>query len=215
MTVLQINFLDVISMMDNILAKAINKILPNDLKLQLKAEIEKHSIKMSEAMLADGTKIEIEGDVAPNSKVYVVSETGKVPAPDATHEVVSADGSITLVTTVNGVITSVEPKKVEETEMSAEDKAKKAEEEKKKAAEAQMQSVTMSKVTDVEVKLGAVEKENESLKAELKRVKESVTVLLSAFDKLANTPVEEKQVKLSKSYEDMTPAERYRYNKGL
>mgnify|MGYP001314555079 FL=1 len=95
MTVLQINFLDVISMMDNILAKAINKILPNDLKLQLKAEIEKHSIKMSEAMLADGTKIEIEGEVAPNSKVYVVSETGKIPAPDATHEVVSADGSIT------------------------------------------------------------------------------------------------------------------------
>lgn len=212
MTVLQINFLDVISMMDNILAKAINKILPNDLKLQLKAEIEKHSIKMSEAMLADGTKIEIDGEVAPNSKVYVFSETGKVPAPDATHEVVSADGSITLVTTVNGVITNVGPKA---TEMSAEEKAKQAEEEKKKAAEAQMQSVTMSKVSDVEVKLSAVEKENESLKAELKRVKESVTVLLSAFDKLANTPVEEKQVKLSKSYEDMTPSERYRYNKGL
>lgn len=211
---LQINFLYVISMMDNILAKAINKILPNDLKLQLKAEIEKHSIKMSEAILSDGTKIEIDGEVAPNSKVYVVSETGKVPAPDATHEVVNADGSITLVTTVNGVITSVEPKKVEETEMSAEDKAKK-EEEKKKALEAQMQSVTMSKVSDVEVKLSAVEKENESLKAELKSVKESVTVLLSAFDKLANTPVEEEQVKLSKSYEDMTPAERYRYNKGL
>ena len=211
---LQINFLYVISMMDNILAKAINKILPNDLKLQLKAEIEKHSIKMSEAILADGTKIEIDGEVAPNSKVYVVSETGKVPAPDATHEVVNADGSITLVTTVNGVITSVEPKKVEETEMSAEDKAKK-EEEKKKALEAQMQSVTMSKVSDVEVKLSAVEKENESLKAELKSVKESVKILLSAFDKLANTPVEEEQVKLSKSYEDMTPAERYRYNKGL
>lgn len=204
MTVLQINFLDVISMMDNILAKAINKILPNDLKLQLKAEIEKHSIKMSEAMLADGTKIEIEGEVAPNSKVYVVSETGKIPAPDATHEVVSADGSITLVTTANGVITNVELKA---TEMSAEDKAKQA--------EAQMQSVTMSKVSDVEVKLSSVVKENESLKSELKSVKESVTVLLSAFDKLANTPVEEEQVKLSKSYEDMTPAERYRYNKGL
>ena len=120
-------------MMDNILAKAINKILPNDLKLQLKAEIEKHSIKMSEAILSDGTKIEIDGEVAPNSKVYVVSETGKVPAPDATHEVVNADGSITLVTTVNGVITSVEPKKVEEAEMSAEDKAKKEEEEKKES----------------------------------------------------------------------------------
>ena len=86
---LQINFLYVISMMDNILAKAINKILPNDLKLQLKAEIEKHSIKMSEAILADGTKIEIDGEVAPNSKVYVVSETGKVPAPDATQEYIT------------------------------------------------------------------------------------------------------------------------------
>lgn len=201
-------------MMDNILAKAINKILPNDLKLQLKAEIEKHSIKMSEAMLADGTKIYIEGDVVPNSQVYVVSETGKTPAPDATHEVVNADGSITLVTTANGIITAVEPKKVEETEMSAEAKAKE-EEEKKKAAEAQMQSVTMSKVSDVEVKLSAVEKENETLKAEVKSVKESVTVLLSAFDKLANTAVEEESVKLSKSYEDMTPAEKYRYNKGL
>ena len=40
------------------------------------------------------------------------------------------------------------------------DKAKKEEEEKKKALEAQMQSVTMSKVSDVEVKLSAVEKEN-------------------------------------------------------
>lgn len=215
MTVLQINFLNVISMMDNILAKAINKILPNDLKLQLKAEIEKHSIKMSEAMLADGTKIYIEGDVVPNSQVYVVSETGKTPAPDATHEVVNADGSITLVTTANGIITAVEPKKVEETEMSAEAKAKE-EEEKKKAAEAQMQSVTMSKqVEDVNVKLSSVEKENETLKSELKSVKESVTVLLSAFDKLANTPVEEQEVKLSKSYEDMTPAEKYRYSKGL
>lgn len=176
---------------DSLIAKAINKILPNDLKLQLKAEIEKHSIKMSEAMLADGTKIEIEGDVAPNSKVYIVSETGKTPAPDSTHEVVNADGSITLVTTVNGIITAVEPKKVEETEMSADAKAKE-EEEKKKA-------VTMSKqVEDVNVKLSAVEKENESLKSELKSVKESVTVLLSAFDKLANTPVEEQEVKLSK-----------------
>lgn len=211
---LQINYLILYRVMDNILAKAINKILPNDLKLQLKAEIEKHSIKMSEAMLADGTKIYIEGDVVPNSQVYVVSETGKTPAPDATHEVVNADGSITLVTTVNGVITAVEPKQVEDTEMSADAKAK-AEEEKKKAAEAQMQSVTMTKVTDVEVKLSSVVKENESLKSELKSVKESVTVLLSAFDKLANTPVEDEQVKLSKSYEDMTPAERYRYNKGL
>lgn len=199
---------------DSLIVKAVNKILTKEQKLQLKAEFEKYSIKMSEAMLADGTKIEIEGDVAPNSKVYIVSETGKVPAPDATHEVVNADGSITLVTTANGIITAVEPKKVEETEMSAEAKAKE-EEEKKKAAEAQMQSVTMSKVSDVEVKLSAVEKENETLKAEVKSVKESVTVLLSAFDKLANTAVEEEQVKLSKSYEDMTPAERYRYNKGL
>ena len=60
-------------------------------------------------MLADGTKIEIDGEVAPNSK-YVFSETGKVPAPDATHGVVSADGSITLVTTINGVSTNVRPK---------------------------------------------------------------------------------------------------------
>jgi len=196
--------------MDNILAKAINKILPNDLKLQLKAEIEKHSIKMSEAMLADGTKIEIEGEVAPNSKVYVVSETGKLPAPDATHEVVSADGSITLVTTANGVITNVEPKA---TEMSAEEKAKQAEEEKKKADESQMQSVAMSKVTDVEVKLSSVVKENESLKSELKDIKESVKVLLSAFDKLANTPVEEESIIVERK--ERTNADKVKENLGV
>lgn len=200
MTVLQINFLDVISMMDNILAKAINKILPNDLKLQLKAEFEKHNqIKMSEAILSDGTKLFIDGDLSVGVKVYKVNETNKELVSDNTYEVVNADNTVSLVTTVNGEVTEIKPKEV--------------------VVEQQEEKVQMSKIAEtiepLNLKLYAIENENKTLKGEINSMNESIKVLLSAFDKLANTPVEEEQVKLSKSYEDMTPAERYRYNKGL
>lgn len=202
-------------MMENSITKFLSKILSKDQKIQLKSELSKYNeIKMSEAMLADGTKIEIEGELVAGSKVYVVSEIGKTPAPDATHEVVNADGTITLVTTVSGAITEVRPKEVE---MSAEDKVKKEEEEKKKAAEAQMQSVQMSKVSEnvesLNVKLSSVEKENKELKTELASIKESVKVLLSAFETISNTPVED-EVKVVEAKEK-TAADKVKENLGL
>lgn len=64
-----------------------------------------HAAEVKEAMLKDGTKVSIEGDM-----VSVVAEDGtKTPAPDGEHEL--ADG--TKVTTKDGKIVPAEAPAVE------------------------------------------------------------------------------------------------------
>lgn len=68
------------------------------------AEKEKEEVKMAQATLEDGTVIEIDGELAEGVAVFVVTEEGNLPAPDATH--ILSDG--TKVTTVNGIVTAIE-----------------------------------------------------------------------------------------------------------
>lgn len=70
--------------------------------------------KFNEAKLADGTVVMWDGELAEGTAIMVVAEDGnQMPAPDAAHEL--EDG--TIVTTVGGLVTSIEPKKEVEVEV--------------------------------------------------------------------------------------------------
>jgi preprotein translocase subunit YajC len=70
--------------------------------------------KFNSAKLADGTEVMWDGELAEGTAIMVVSEDGnQMPAPDAAHEL--EDG--TIVTTVGGLVTSIEPKKEVEVEV--------------------------------------------------------------------------------------------------
>lgn len=203
--------------MELTLSKILNKVLPNDVKLELKKEIEE-SIKLQQEIqlmakeyaLADGTKLKVNGELAVGSKVDVMQADGTMmPTPmNGEVEVMNEDGSMTVVKVVEGVIAEVKPKEVE---MSEEDKAKKAmEDEAKKKAETAMQTQMSKQLSEIE----SLKNENKSLKDTVEKNTKSINLLLSVFKTLEETPVEEVNIKM-KSYGDMTPAEKYRYNKGL
>lgn len=70
--------------------------------------------KFNEAKLADGTVVMWDGELSEGTAIMVVAEDGnQMPAPDAAHEL--EDG--TIVTTVGGLVTSIEPKKEVEVEV--------------------------------------------------------------------------------------------------
>lgn len=203
--------------MELTLSKILNKVLPNDVKLELKKEIEE-SIKLQQEIqlmtkeyaLADGTKLKVNGELAVGSKVDVMQADGTMmPTPmNGEVEVMNEDGSMTVVKVVEGVVAEVKPKEVE---MSEEDKAKKAmEDEAKKKAETAMQTQMSKQLSEIE----SLKNENKSLKDTVEKNTKSINLLLSVFKTLEETPMHEENFKM-KSYENMTPAERYRYNKGL
>jgi preprotein translocase subunit YajC len=70
--------------------------------------------KFNSAKLADGTEVMWDGELSEGTAIMVVAEDGnQMPAPDAKHEL--EDG--TIVTTVGGLVTSIEPKKEVEVEV--------------------------------------------------------------------------------------------------
>ena len=70
--------------------------------------------KFNSAKLADGTEVMWDGELSEGTAIMVVAEDGnQMPAPDAAHEL--EDG--TIVTTVGGLVTSIEPKKEVEVEV--------------------------------------------------------------------------------------------------
>jgi preprotein translocase subunit YajC len=73
--------------------------------------------KFEKAKLADGTEIMWDGELSEGTAIMVVAEDGnQMPAPDAKHEL--EDG--TIVTTVGGLVTAIEPKKEKEVEVEVE-----------------------------------------------------------------------------------------------
>jgi preprotein translocase subunit YajC len=95
--------------------------------------------KFNEAKLADGTVVMWDGEIGEGTAIMVVSEDGnQMPAPDAVHEL--EDG--TLVTTVGGLVTSIEPKKEVEVEVEmAEDNTMAKHEERMKSMEDKMAEI--------------------------------------------------------------------------
>jgi len=70
---------------------------------------EETEVAMASAMLVDGTEIQWEGELAVGVAVFVVTNEGLIPAPDATHEV---EGGM-LVTTEGGLVTEIVEPEVE------------------------------------------------------------------------------------------------------
>lgn len=130
--------------------------------------------KFAEAKLVDGTVIEIDGEVAEGSKVYVVTEEGSVPAPDATHELESGE----KVTTQDGIIVSIEApaseeEEVLEEEVIEEEKVEEMEEEvvevEVPAAAAEVSEEVVQEIVDA---IAPVLEEVAKLGEELKKMKE-------------------------------------------
>lgn len=65
--------------------------------------------KFESAKLKDGTEIMWDGDLSEGAALMVVTDGNQMPAPDATHEL--EDG--TMITTVGGLVTKIEGKKME------------------------------------------------------------------------------------------------------
>jgi hypothetical protein len=91
--------------------KKIKTALGSDVAAKLKklifgeeeAPTEKEEMK-GEAVLADGTIVAWQGELAEGTALFVVTEEGQTPAPDGRHEL--SDGS--YVTTAEGVVTEIE-----------------------------------------------------------------------------------------------------------
>lgn len=74
----------------------------------LRAELQRFGstfkLTFADYKLADGTTVRVDGDLTPGTAVYVVTETGSIPAPDGEH----ALEGVGTITVTGGVITEVE-----------------------------------------------------------------------------------------------------------
>ena len=103
---------------------------------------EKEETEMAEATLIDGTIVEVDGELVVGAKIYVKTEEGRQPAPDADHE--TADGLV--VSTEDGVITEIKEKEVEE-EVKVEE----------------VMETFMGALTSLKEEIATLRKENEAL----------------------------------------------------
>jgi len=131
--------------------------------------------KFNSAKLADGTEVMWDGELSEGTAIMVVAEDGnQMPAPDAAHEL--EDG--TIVTTVGGLVTSIEPKKEVEVEVElavAPDMSKL--EERIMACEAKMTAMEtkMSEMfSAVESKFAIVNESNVSKFDEISKIVEEI-----------------------------------------
>ena len=131
--------------------------------------------KFNSAKLAEGTEVMWDGELAEGTAIMVVAEDGnQMPAPDAAHEL--EDG--TIVTTVGGLVTSIEPKKeVEvEVELAVEPDMSKLEErlmaceEKMTAIETKMAEMFIA----VESKFASINESNVSKFEEISKIVEEI-----------------------------------------
>ena len=129
--------------------------------------------KFNSAKLADGTEVMWDGELAEGTAIMVVAEDGnQMPAPDAAHEL--EDG--TIVTTVGGLVTSIEPKKEVEVELAVEPDMSKLEErlmaceEKMTAMETKMAEMFSA----VESKFASINESNVSKFEEISKIVEEI-----------------------------------------
>lgn len=171
-------------------------------------------MKKSFALLVDGTEVRVDGDeLVEGAAVYVVTEEGDVPAPDARHEL--EDG--TIVETVGGLIVSVEVKeeaeevKEEVIEESYEEEIKdevevKMEEEIKEEIKESLEEVIEEKE---EIELEEEIKEDIAVKIadvmipileKVKELEEELTKVKASFNALSNEPAGKAITKVKKEF---------------
>lgn len=148
--------------------------------------------KMAEAKLADGTIIQWEGDLVEGAAINVIAEDGNTtPAPDATHEL--EDG--TKVTTVGGLVTSIEKPEME-TEVEVEDKKEKMASEFEAAFANHVEAFAgiVSRVEALENAIKSYEEKFSAINAEVegkdKSINEKFAAITEIVKEIAETPAE-------------------------
>ena len=131
--------------------------------------------KFNSAKLADGTEVMWDGELSEGTAIMVVAEDGnQMPAPDAAHEL--EDG--TIVTTVGGLVTSIEPKKEVEVEVElAEDNTMAKHEERMKSMEdkmAEIESKMNEMFTSYESKFASISESNTAKFAAINAIVEEI-----------------------------------------
>lgn len=143
--------------------------------------------EFNEAKLADGvTIVTWEGELL-GSSLMVISEEGKVPAPDGQHTLESGE----IVTVSDGKVSNVEPAK-EEKEEEKEIEIEMEEQYDLKAVH-EMVKECMSKISALETKIaeGKIEEKVDEAMSAISTQKEAFSQLLDVVDRLAKMPSDE------------------------
>ncbi len=144
-------------------------------------------IEMASALLVDGTEIQWEGELAVGTALFVVTNEGAIPAPDATHEV---EGGM-LVTTEGGLVTEIVEPAEEEVVVEEELSAEFATVEAFETAIAELKEA----IADLNSKM---EKYGEKFAAQGEAVLKAVDLVEAIADLPSAEPVQKDEVKLSK-----------------
>jgi hypothetical protein len=164
-------------------------------RIKIALGMEKPEQEFKEAKLADGVTIVTWDGELLGADLMVISEEGKIPAPDGDHTLESGE----IVTVADGKVINIEPAKEEEEEIEielAEDPEVEAEIE---SEDYDMKSVVsmlkecMTKIEMLEKKMGETkmeEKVEEAMSA-INNHKEAFVQLVDLVDKIAKLPSEE------------------------
>jgi hypothetical protein len=164
-------------------------------RIKIALGMEKPEQEFKEAKLADGVTIVTWDGELLGADLMVVSEEGKIPAPDGDHTLESGE----IVTVADGKVINIEPAKEEEEEVEielAEDAEVEAEVE---SEDYDMKSVVsmlkecMTKIEMLEKKMGETkmeEKVEEAMSA-INNHKDAFVQLVDLVDKIAKLPSEE------------------------
>jgi hypothetical protein len=164
-------------------------------RIKIALGMEKPEQEFKEAKLADGVTIVTWDGELLGADLMVVSEEGKIPAPDGDHTLESGE----IVTVADGKVINIEPAKEEEEEIEielAEDAEVEAEIE---SEDYDMKSVVsmlkecMTKIEMLEKKMGETkmeEKVEEAMSA-INNHKDAFVQLVDLVDKIAKLPSEE------------------------
>ena len=164
-------------------------------RIKIALGMEKPEQEFKEAKLADGVTIVTWDGELLGADLMVVSEEGKIPAPDGDHTLESGE----IVTVADGKVINIEPAKEEEEEIEielAEDPEVEAEVE---SEDYDMKSVVsmlkecMTKIEMLEKKMGETkmeEKVEEAMSA-INNHKDAFVQLVDLVDKIAKLPSEE------------------------
>jgi hypothetical protein len=165
-------------------------------RIKIALGMEKPEQEFKEAKLADGVTIVTWDGELLGADLMVISEEGKIPAPDGDHTLESGE----IVTVADGKVINIEPAKEEEEEVEIELAAEDAEVEAEVESEDyDMKSVVsmlkecMTKIEMLEKKMGETkmeEKVEEAMSA-INNHKDAFVQLVNLVDKIAKLPSEE------------------------
>jgi hypothetical protein len=165
-------------------------------RIKIALGMEKPEQEFKEAKLADGVTIVTWDGELLGADLMVISEEGKIPAPDGDHTLESGE----IVTVADGKVINIEPAKEEEEEVEIELAAEDAEVEAEiESEDYDMKSVVsmlkecMTKIEMLEKKMGETkmeEKVEEAMSA-INNHKDAFVQLVNLVDKIAKLPSEE------------------------